>query len=504
MHSNKIINANIEGGNGLGLNRVEVEDLVLSRGSSRSVLVLDPELRVVAADGVHLSNGELRVRSLGPFKANGPIDFNKQSMSSVSIVGGSVSNVSLVSAAVFRLLNYAPDVSTSSRIVLIGEQGDFRVLGGSESLEVNDLSVRSLAMRGNLDMAGFNVLAVNSLNSKQGKFDFLSVGSLKLSNSLIEKDCGAECTLLGLDSNGGLSAINLQSIMRGVVGTFTDFDSISVASLRLTYPESGVLYKNEKGVVDAVQRLNLETLQCDEIRVSKELSTNSFRVTNIVSSLLGTDQTGQVLGLTDISVNSINCENAVTRGEFTASTIKISSLSSDTGSSTRFLTVDDHGKILLASSSPRFHELRSQNIDASRVEAVDGRIQNLIAQTIEVVNEVNAEAVVAKRVELNGPAIFHNDVFISGSVSVEGSVIGSGPYVDSSDARFKRDISPIDNALDKVCALNGVVICTFSGIRSLKSRSHSSMQRLLFLVGISLSLVKPAGLRMRLRKSCQS
>ncbi len=39
----------------------------------------------------------------------------------------------------------------------------------------------------------------------------------------------------------------------------------------------------------------------------------------------------------------------------------------------------------------------------------------------------------------------HEDVFIDGSLSVGGSVLGSGPYVDVSDARLKKNILSISN-----------------------------------------------------------
>ncbi len=45
---------------------------------------------------------------------------------------------------------------------------------------------------------------------------------------------------------------------------------------------------------------------------------------------------------------------------------------------------------------------------------------------------------------------------IDGSVTVHGTVVGSGPYVDSSDARLKRDVRSITGALDTVQQLRGV------------------------------------------------
>ena len=39
---------------------------------------------------------------------------------------------------------------------------------------------------------------------------------------------------------------------------------------------------------------------------------------------------------------------------------------------------------------------------------------------------------------------------------MQGTVVGSGPYIDSSDSRFKREVEPVHGALDKVQALRAV------------------------------------------------
>ena len=49
------------------------------------------------------------------------------------------------------------------------------------------------------------------------------------------------------------------------------------------------------------------------------------------------------------------------------------------------------------------------------------------------------------------------NVFVGGSMDVHGSVVGSGPYMDSSDARFKKNVEIIRGALAKVIALDGVL-----------------------------------------------
>lgn len=57
---------------------------------------------------------------------------------------------------------------------------------------------------------------------------------------------------------------------------------------------------------------------------------------------------------------------------------------------------------------------------------------------------------VPAKLAVDGPIDARNDVFVGGSVVVSGTVMGSGAYIDSSDARFKTDLRPLrpERALD--------------------------------------------------------
>ena len=61
-----------------------------------------------------------------------------------------------------------------------------------------------------------------------------------------------------------------------------------------------------------------------------------------------------------------------------------------------------------------------------------------------------------------------DDTYVEGSLHVAGNVMGSGPYLDSSDSRFKVDVRPLDEAADKATA--GV---TRDSGRARDSRVHS-------------------------------
>jgi len=58
--------------------------------------------------------------------------------------------------------------------------------------------------------------------------------------------------------------------------------------------------------------------------------------------------------------------------------------------------------------------------------------------------------------EIKESATIDGEAFIQGSLTVSGTVMGSGPYVDSSDGRFKENIESINSPLETIARLQGV------------------------------------------------
>ncbi|KAF1331658.1 Epidermal growth factor-like domain, partial [Globisporangium splendens] len=93
-------------------------------------------------------------------------------------------------------------------------------------------------------------------------------------------------------------------------------------------------------------------------------------------------------------------------------------------------------------------EVIQDSIDMSEselrhVEIVGGHISNVNMTSIE-------------RMEVDGELFMGLDAFFGSGITVDGQVMGSGAYVDASDARFKRDITPITNASAVLRSLQGV------------------------------------------------
>lgn len=98
------------------------------------------------------------------------------------------------------------------------------------------------------------------------------------------------------------------------------------------------------------------------------------------------------------------------------------------------------------------HKLRAEVIQGSidmsecelrHVEIVGGHISNVNLTSVE-------------RMEVDGELFVELDAFFGSGITVDGQVMGSGAYVDASDARFKQDVEPIRGALELISALEGV------------------------------------------------
>ena len=71
------------------------------------------------------------------------------------------------------------------------------------------------------------------------------------------------------------------------------------------------------------------------------------------------------------------------------------------------------------------------------------------------------------------------DTFIDGSLTVTGSVLGSGPYVDVSDSRLKKNVKPLSssNSLKKLLKIRGVSYELDSGTYNWRALKKSRKQK---------------------------
>ena len=131
--------------------------------------------------------------------------------------------------------------------------------------------------------------------------------------------------------------------------------------------------------------------------------------------------------------------------------------------------IDDTGSLIVDSIKPRSQSSSSHLVSDSLSTAGDKssigqnvKIHAALLQkpTITGGSFTAIDSIQVHKFEVTGRenTDIAGSVFIGGSLDVHGSVVGTGPYMDSSDIRYKSEIVPIKNALKKVCELHGVRI----------------------------------------------
>lgn len=83
------------------------------------------------------------------------------------------------------------------------------------------------------------------------------------------------------------------------------------------------------------------------------------------------------------------------------------------------------------------------------------QVQSSSLKDVTITSAVSIETTDFKA---NAKAEFMSDIFVDGAISSSGQVI-AGSFVEMSDARFKRDVSPVVGSLEKVCKLQAVSVC---------------------------------------------
>lgn len=110
-----------------------------------------------------------------------------------------------------------------------------------------------------------------------------------------------------------------------------------------------------------------------------------------------------------------------------------------------FVSVSAAGDLLISSLSPSdpktLLKITNADISASRISSS---------------THISAADISADSLTISGGLSVGADLDVDGTIRAKGNVIGSGSYVDSSDARFKRDVSNLTSATQIVNALQAV------------------------------------------------
>ncbi|KAL7548192.1 hypothetical protein ACHAWF_011492 [Thalassiosira exigua] len=275
--------------------------------------------------------------------------------------------------------------------------------------------------------------------------------SHKLKNANIE----ANTSLSELIFKDGLIE---NSVLRNVTATGLNLgDDVTLESLSVTQfdgDEGSLIVVREGGALEPTSKLKLENdgplLIDSEVSLKKSLDLNGHDIVN------ANMRSGSIDGDIDISATTIKAKGLLlTQIQENKAVISdgLAVLGSDGQLVRGNIDVDKRGSLgdIKVYGDIDFVQ-HEASFDSNNVQ---GKINgaNIVGGTVHTnILSVSGETVLESGLQVLG------ETYLDGSLTVSGSVLGSGPYVDVSDKRFKSDIKQIDSseALEKIIQLEGV------------------------------------------------
>jgi hypothetical protein len=337
-------------------------------------------------------------------------------------------------------INLADTKSLSSISSLLSINGDNNEVKLTSKLELDQVEVSNnmhssdISVQGNLKYTGkecengevltvlkdFNIICskdvnLSSLNSETAKFKSIITEKLVVNKENdVNNEDGHE-SLITIDEQGLLSKIHLNDIRDMVTFALpadVNFDKMIVSNdlninknLKFSYKDPNLLDK--EGFLSVDEEGNIVKL------LNNELSFDSAHI-----------------------VNDFHIDDTIETNNLIVNSLSVSSIP----------------KAILDKNE----KLKTENkaIISNSKGSLSG-ITNIHVKEGEDKTKVEQITFTASKIDVSSDIHISGLVYVAESANIEGSVIGSGPYMDSSDVRLKKDITslPPSTSLDQIMKL---------------------------------------------------
>jgi hypothetical protein len=259
-----------------------------------------------------------------------------------------------------------------------------------------------------------------------------------------------------------------------VTGLLNVEGRMEVNSLKLGGASSGVVISSSDGSLSASESISVSSIQI----TGTDSSARRFTVTealrlpsavtvrdNVRPGVLSiTSDNGEVTLSNAPRLDSLEASSIKVTGVATLSKLALSDIAGR-GDNT-VLSLNGGTGLVEAKSDISLSSLRADEISVRRLQSTDKTVGiEINGATLQGSTQIQAGASIRGAVEVEtgtlsvtrGTAHFAAGVDVDGTLEVRGHVIGSGPYHDSSDVRFKKNVEPVTRALELIKALNAVI-----------------------------------------------
>ena len=237
-------------------------------------------------------------------------------------------------------------------------------------------------------------------------------------------------------------------------------DSLSIPQFGSTSSVGSLLVVGEDGSIQASSNIKQNQdgalIIGSQVILTKSMNLNGQDIHN--ANL----KSGSIDGNIDVSVDNIKAKGSISltsiQDDKTVTSDGLAVLGLDGSLKMGSIPVDKNDGSLgdfKVHGTVDFGSLQSQDEDNDDTKS-RGNIKdaNIVGGTIAWLEKLS----VVGETDLGMGLQVSGETYLDGSLTVSGSVLGSGPYVDVSDKRFKKNIQRMDsaNVLDKLRQLDGV------------------------------------------------
>jgi hypothetical protein len=449
------------------MDKLTVKQLVLDAASATAqtdeqVVILgmgrDGEVKPIDKEIVSVSRANEGRTSLNAAALSmaGDIQMNQHHIHDANIIGGSLTSISSISTASLQLIMSAtahPNDHESISLLTIDSKGKIAPLSSSE-LHINQLQVEE-------SIYAKRVYTEELYLAKDAAVEAVDLVNAKI---LVYDPTSQQILSSSVDT-----LLENASRQQQQEATRSSYAQVSMIKAEGGY-DSLLAYSRSSDTVGYTDEFSLKKALVQELIIEDSLHLNKLILPqrsqqSAGGALLIYDKDRQLMqAMSDHSFyinasdQSLHVPSVILDNHLAAKSIVTDSLSVASMEDLR----SDGLLVSWSATDNRLGHTSSISIDAQddylRVKGIRAHEAPLMVENLSIRGASQSSSTAVAILEVHGKSDLLGDTYIEGSMTVRGTVIGSGPYIDSSDRRLKTNIQPLDasDTLTKFMKLRSV------------------------------------------------
>ena len=375
-----------------------------------------------------------------------------------TISNAELSQCSITDASVTAKKITLPDLAGSvSTLAMLDENGKLGRLGTEQPLKVESMEAIKIVA---------DDAVITDVSAKSASLDTLSSGDTKLGKTSI-----LGLTVTGLSHTDVTGYANIVANVDGMLelrrpDPVSEDDGAQLS--KLTCKDADIDSITTSGI--QTERITSKESTFVKLASDDAVAKKLTADVAVVTKLTAEEIVAKKLSMDKIAIEKLTSDDATLK-KLTSDDATLKKLTSDDATLKKLTTDEANAKVFLGDDA-QFDtlttgqaEIKSIKADVAEMGSLatssmmcdDVKVKSLAGDKLEAGVMTSSKATVDNlrvtgettmgSITVAGATSINADAHVGGTLTVHGAVMGSGPYIDSSDRRFKRNIEPIDNAL---------------------------------------------------------